>query len=169
MSRNLAEAALRDYSKPLHRYLLRRLTSPHSAEDIAQETYLRLCGVDDGALIRAPQAYVFRIASNLVYELRLREQREAVTFNSELANHAAEQGCGLTEDAVATSLDTTRLLAVLLASLPPLYTAILILKKRDGKRWRKLRGNSGFQFTRSKNIYAGPWQQSGPQSKFEKP
>jgi RNA polymerase sigma-70 factor (ECF subfamily) len=64
----------REFNVALHDYLRRNTRSPHDAEDLAQEVYLRLArmrclgGVDD------PQAFVFRAAKNLLRD-RFRRAR----------------------------------------------------------------------------------------------
>jgi RNA polymerase sigma factor (sigma-70 family) len=128
----LAESAFAQYGKALHRYLMRRLASSESANDLAQEAYLRLMRVEHAELIMAPQAYLFRIASNLIYEQRQRAKREVVTFDSRLMEHASER----TSDPMALEpgekLNMERQLESMLKQLPPLYAAILVMKKRDG-------------------------------------
>jgi DNA-directed RNA polymerase specialized sigma24 family protein len=58
--------------------------------------FVRLLRVRHEELIRAPQAYLFQIASNLVYELRQREGCDVITFNSCLVDRASERLCDLT-------------------------------------------------------------------------
>ena len=50
-------------------YLRARLANEEDAAELAQETYLRLLRVKRLDLIRHPQAYLYRIARNLLYEL----------------------------------------------------------------------------------------------------
>jgi RNA polymerase sigma factor (sigma-70 family) len=121
-----------EYGEGLDRYLMRRLLSAQRAQDLAQETYLRLLQVRDHDLILAPQAYLFRIASNLVYELEKRERSNPVIFDSRLVEDSSER----TRDPRATEpsehLGVQQQLAAVLARLPPLYAAILLMKRRDG-------------------------------------
>jgi RNA polymerase sigma factor (sigma-70 family) len=133
MSRECAEAAYREFSRSLHRYLMRRLANAQSAQDVAQEAYLRLLCVDDSQLVRAPQAYLYRIASNLVYELRLRQQRDPVTVDSRLVDHVSELLSDPAYLDLSERINLERLLESVLSQLPPLYAAILVLRKRDGK------------------------------------
>jgi RNA polymerase sigma-19 factor, ECF subfamily len=125
------------YAKSLHRFLMRRLSSAEGARDLAQEVYLRLVRVPQNHLIRYPQAYLFRIASNLVYELQLRERRDPVTFDSRIVDYAAQrvsdpaQGPG-------EQISLERQLESMLARLPPLYAAILVMKKRDGLSYEEI-------------------------------
>lgn len=51
-----------------------RLANPEDAAEVAQEAYLRMLRVKRAELIRNPQAYLFRIARNLVHELYTRRR-----------------------------------------------------------------------------------------------
>jgi RNA polymerase sigma-70 factor (ECF subfamily) len=130
----LAEIVYRQYSKPLYRYLMRRLANAQNAQELAHETYLRLLRVEDAGLIRAPQAYLFRIASNLVYELHKKQACEVVKFNSQLIERAPD----FEQLSVDDALDQQRQVNAMLAALPPLYATILVMKKRDGKSAKEI-------------------------------
>jgi len=53
----------------LQQYLYSRLNNEADAQELAQEAYLRLLRISEKKLIRHPQSYLYRIATNLVYEL----------------------------------------------------------------------------------------------------
>jgi RNA polymerase sigma-70 factor (ECF subfamily) len=119
------------YYAELHRFLVRRLRGSQQAQDLAQEAYLRLLRVERAELVRQPRSYLYRIAVNLVSEFRLRARREPITYDSEaLAELAEIAGVETTPDAQRAA-DAEQIEA-LLEQLPPLYRAILILRKRDG-------------------------------------
>src|SRR5690606_20290440 len=58
-----------DHRDRLQQYLRARLANEEDAAELAQEAYLRLLRVKRVDLIRHPQAYLFRIAHNLLHEL----------------------------------------------------------------------------------------------------
>ena len=58
-----------DHRDRLQQYLRARLANEEDAAELAQEAYLRLLRVKRADLIRHPQAYLFRIAHNLLHEL----------------------------------------------------------------------------------------------------
>jgi RNA polymerase sigma-70 factor (ECF subfamily) len=126
------------YRDGLHRFLMRRLRSSHHAQDIAQEAYLRLLRVEDAELVRKPQAYLYRIASNLAYELKLREQREPVMFDSEVVEQLAEQSEGPMSDELGARVDVPQQLEYVLKQLPPMYRAVFVLRKRDGLSYAEI-------------------------------
>jgi RNA polymerase sigma factor (sigma-70 family) len=57
--------------RDLKRYLSQRVGNRAEVEDLAQEIYLRLLRIERKDLIRSPEALLFRVASNAIYEWRL--------------------------------------------------------------------------------------------------
>ena len=131
-----AVSVFEQYDSALQKFLMRRLRSTQHAQDLAQETYLRLLHLDRGEFVRKPQAYLYRIASNLVYEFKLRERNEPVTFDSEALEHAAECTAAASEE--TDRLGIQQQIEAMLAGLPPLYRAVLVLRKRDGLSYAEI-------------------------------
>lgn len=48
--------------------LVMRIVPPKEVEDIVQETYVRICQVDNKEAIREPRSYLFRMAQNLALD-----------------------------------------------------------------------------------------------------
>jgi len=132
------ESAFQQYHAGLHRFLMRRLRSTHHAQDLAQETYLRLLRMDRQELVRKPQAYLYRIASNLVYEFKLRERNEPISFDSEAFEHAAESPAVPATTDASDGLSLSQQLESVLGQLPPLYCAVFVLRKRDGMSYSEI-------------------------------
>jgi RNA polymerase sigma factor (sigma-70 family) len=66
----------RDWQLPLRRFLARRRAGcAADIDDIAQEVFLRLLRYDRSQLIDYPQAYLFKIASNVSAEWAMRASR----------------------------------------------------------------------------------------------
>ena len=87
-ARRLVKRVFAESDGDLSRFLSMRLPSRADAEDLSQETYLRLLRVERTDLVRKPEALLFRIASNLVYEFYLkRSHRER--SDTELVEGAA--------------------------------------------------------------------------------
>src|SRR6185437_9430555 len=58
----------------LVRFFTMRLRSAAAAEDLVQDIYVRLSGIDEPAEIQNPMAYLYRLGSNLMLD-RLRGER----------------------------------------------------------------------------------------------
>jgi RNA polymerase sigma factor (sigma-70 family) len=80
------------YHGPLMAYFAKRIRNHTDAEDLTQETLLRILGSPAVTELQHPEAYVFTIASNLLKEYRRKSQR----FNPEV--------CVPIEDALAGEL-----------------------------------------------------------------
>lgn len=137
---DLIQRTFEQYRGGLQRYLMRRLAHAQNAQDLAQEIYLRLLRVEAIDLVRQPQAYLYRIASHVVYEFRLREEREQkyVTINSEYMAELADSVGDTATDEQWQTMSTERELTRLLAQLPPVEQAIVLLQKRDGLSYKEV-------------------------------
>lgn len=65
------EGGVQRNDRDLKRYLSQRIGNRAEVEDLSQEIYLRLLRIERKDLIRSPEALLFRVASNAVYEWRL--------------------------------------------------------------------------------------------------
>jgi RNA polymerase sigma factor (sigma-70 family) len=120
------------HGKRLRRFLAARLRNAADVQDLAQEVFLRLMRVARHESIRTPEAYLFTVASHVLYEHMLRraavpESPDALTA---LAEMPAEQDCDL-----AAQLDLQRRLQKVdaaLEELAPKAHAAFVLQRRDG-------------------------------------
>src|SRR5262249_59969631 len=74
----LVEGLAQGCGSDLVRFIARRLRSVADARDLAHEAYVRLLRVKRKDLIRDPQAYLYRIAANILYEFELKKKADAV-------------------------------------------------------------------------------------------
>jgi RNA polymerase sigma factor (sigma-70 family) len=66
----------REWQLPLRRFLVRRCAgSSADIDDIAQEVFLRLLRYDRTELVNHPQAYLYKIATNVTAEWAMRSHR----------------------------------------------------------------------------------------------
>lgn len=134
----LAVRLLESRGADLLRYLRQRLGSDVEARDIAQETYLRLIRLGNPALIENPEAYLFRIASNLLWEHRLRARKvagQAPLDQDPVAEHTPMD--------LAITAETEKRLRHALGRLPFLQRSILILHLRDDLTCSEISAQSG--------------------------
>ncbi len=68
----------------LRLYILKRLSVEEEAQDILQELFLRLIGLEEKDPIRNRRSYLFEIAHNLTVDRIRKNNRERVRFDSEL-------------------------------------------------------------------------------------
>jgi RNA polymerase sigma factor (sigma-70 family) len=124
---------------PLFRYLLARMPQREDAEDLAQEAFLRLLRVPQTDLIVHPDAYLFRIAANLLLEFRMRAKRSRVMFDSDRADSIGRTLGGDDEPGAAVELlaDTASLQRAIDA-LPLKCRTALVLHRRDGLTYAQI-------------------------------
>jgi RNA polymerase sigma factor (sigma-70 family) len=77
----------RQWRSPMRRFLQGRVGVPAAdVEDVAQEVFLRLLRYDKADLIEYPQAYVFKVASNVAAEWSIRSRHQRPHDHKWLAN-----------------------------------------------------------------------------------
>lgn len=122
------------WNRSLLRFLGRRVRAGVDIEDLAQETYLRLLRARDLADVRNPQAYLLRVASNVVSEWRNR-QPPPETFE------ALDESAFVHEIVAEVALEaevSRRQLDEMLQDMPPMTRAVVLLKFRDGWRCKEI-------------------------------
>jgi RNA polymerase sigma factor (sigma-70 family) len=128
----LAALAFRKYAPELHRYIERRMRRSGVAQDLTQDIFERFLQIEDTAVVRNPQAYLFGIASHVVCEALFREDRSLVMYDSEAVEEAGGQLDNALPDDVAERLSLQQDLKRALAELPTMHRTVLLLVKRDG-------------------------------------
>ncbi len=116
-------------SADLHRYIQRRLRRAADAADITQEIFERYLRADRRARARDPRAYLFGIASHVVADARMAQERDVVTYDSDESDKAAEAW------AATRGVDEVWLqdeLARALNKLSNTHRAAILLTKREG-------------------------------------
>ncbi|MFC3050487.1 RNA polymerase sigma factor [Kordiimonas pumila] len=120
------------YAPRLHRFLMSKLSSHDEAQDLMQEAYLRLIRIEKPELVRHPEAYLFRIASNLVGEMFLKKAqapKEVAIEDIAETNEEGDKGAFAHTVYIKQELKN---LEDIFAELPPLYREVVMLRKRDG-------------------------------------
>jgi RNA polymerase sigma-70 factor (ECF subfamily) len=135
---NAAEKAYRHCRAGLVNYIARRIGSAQDAEDVAQDAFLRLMQSQRVEDIRQPAAYLNVIASHLIYDVHIRQRREALVFDSHLAELAADRAVDRATNVLADRLEIDQQLIVLLSRVPTLQAAIVVLQKGEGLSYREI-------------------------------
>ena len=137
-NKKFVHAIFDEYHDELHRYLLSRLRGRAlDAADVAQETYLRLLRMKDSDAVQQPHAYVYRVATNVMRELGLKEQTQE-QLPERLTDPSMERSPAETPDVTLERRIRIEHLARALRGLPSTTQAILLLKKRDGLTRREI-------------------------------
>jgi RNA polymerase sigma factor (sigma-70 family) len=127
----------------LVRFLTRRVRNHADARDLAQDTYVRLLRVEKVDLIRDPQAYLFRIASNLAYEHQLKQRTQQSSLaRSPVAEEVEQISAATVEDAADLAARAARVEQVL-ATLAPRHRAALVLHRQEGMTYEEIAGQIG--------------------------
>ncbi len=120
----------------LYQYLRRRLANEHDAQELAQEAYLRLLRVGRAELIQDPQAYLYRIARNLVYE-RGSKSLPADRWADDAELETLEDP-GMSPEAAAEQARHAERMARAMAELAPRSRAIVLLFCQEGLSPREI-------------------------------
>lgn len=119
----------RRFRPALMAYFLRRLGGHAEAEDLTQEVFARLAGMD-AASIESSEAYVFSIAGNLLRDRGRRDKVRAGYLDRALAEEGA--GVDLREPGrVAAGRQSLDQLARALRALPELTRSVFILHRLE--------------------------------------
>jgi len=125
------------YRTPIYRYILRLVRDPDRADDLTQETFLRVHQRLDALKdIGALDVWLYRIATNLCYDhFREREHRRpmlpALSGDDELTA-AAENETALRPDQLLQQSEMSDCVLHFLAELPPSQREVLILHDLQG-------------------------------------
>lgn len=126
----LLSAFARHYDE-LVRRVTRRIGSRTAANDVVQDTFLRIYATSPTAEIASPTSYLFRVADNLAIDHLRQEASRAgvISFDPDQEAVAAR------EPSPEQALDYKQRLKVLeaaIAELPPRQREVFLLHKFDG-------------------------------------
>lgn len=112
----------------LQRYLRKYLSSAEDIEDVIQDTYLRIYGIQDYAAVESPKALLITIAHNLAVELGRRRTSRATDAVADFDALNVSSGSPHLED----QLDARRRFEAFCSavdSLPPVCRRVFVLRK----------------------------------------
>ena len=152
MSR-LVEDLAQGCGSDLVRFIARRLRSVVDARDVAHEAYVRLLRIKRKDLIRDPQAYLFRIAVNILYEFQLQKKADAIGLARCAQCETAEADFGHPEQDVE-ALQARKRIEAVLGELSPKCRAVFILYRRDGLSYKEIGAQVGISTNMVKKYLA---------------
>ncbi len=131
-SRTRVAKLFSDNRDRLQQYLSARLANPDDAAELAQEAYLRLLRTRRADLIKHPQAYLFRIAKNLLHELYTGRQMRIDADTVQDIELDELESSMLSPDDAAILANRQRMIAGALNELPAKCQTALVLHLREG-------------------------------------
>ncbi len=124
-------AALRIHYDELIAFVRRRVRCSALADDIVQETYVRLASTDESAEIENPRALLYRVAGNLAIDhLRREKTRAKYVMQKPLSDEVADG-----QPSVEAAIDARQRMTILMNAvdeLPPRCREVFILRKFEG-------------------------------------
>jgi RNA polymerase sigma factor (sigma-70 family) len=149
----LLEGLAQGWCNDLVRFIARRLGNISDARDLAHEAYVRLLRVKRKDLIRDPQAYLYRIAVNIMYEFELERKADTLGLARCAECQIAESPYGQPEDDVE-ALQTRKRIEIVLAGLSPKCRSVFILCRRDGLSYKEISARTGISTNMVKKYLA---------------
>lgn len=133
----------RRWRTPLRRFLAsRNAVRPADFDDVAQEVFLRLLRYDAARIVEHPQAYLFKMASNVAAEWSIRSSNRLLHEPHWLASLASEDSPERAVDAEVAQLEILRALN----TLSPRERAILKLYFEEGLTQPEIAAKLGVSF-----------------------
>ena len=136
--KTLIERLFAEHRNALQAFFYRRIKTKHDAADLVQEVYLRILRVKDTDAILNPEGYLYTVASNLVHEHYVLDQRQVALIDLDQPLIEGELGRpGGFEELFDMQTRVARLRDVL-AQLPPKCRATVHLKYQHGLSYQEI-------------------------------
>ena len=132
------EKLFAEHRRALQAYFYRRIRAKSDAPDLAQEVYLRMLRVSDPEAIRNPQLYLYTVASNLVKEHALLEQRQANRLDLDAVDVQQWLGELPSLEAELEGSQMVERLGTVVERLPARWRTALILLNRYGLTYQQI-------------------------------
>ncbi|NIB43892.1 sigma-70 family RNA polymerase sigma factor [Pseudomaricurvus alkylphenolicus] len=133
------QSMFQDHNSSLLRFLTRRLSDPHEAEDIAQDAYHNLLRMDAPEELENARAYLFQTAANLAQN-RMRKQRRQDHYQHSVVAEADEDS-GLdtasAEKTAAAQLELEKVMAAV-ELLPEKCRRVFTMSRAEHKSYPQI-------------------------------
>lgn len=124
--------AFQKCAKDLQRFLARKVACQATAEDLAQETYLRVIRSDRSVPIADPRSYLFRIANNLALDhLRFNNRRKSMPVDAPEARVLPDQRSS--PEMACLAKEELNVVCRAMSELSPLCRRIMLLNRFEGR------------------------------------
>jgi RNA polymerase sigma-70 factor (ECF subfamily) len=126
-------AAVREFESPLLVYAFRLLKNEEEAQDVVQETFLRLCAQDPGRLEGRISVWLFSVCRNLCMDT-MRKRARSLAVGQELSRIVEKT----TESDTAEHGEAVSLAGRAIDALTPRQQEIIRLKFESGLSYREI-------------------------------
>ncbi|UCE60966.1 MAG: sigma-70 family RNA polymerase sigma factor [Phycisphaerales bacterium] len=128
-------SVLERFEGPLTRYAARVTGDVESARDVVQETFLRLCNQDRGAVDGHLAEWLFTVCRNRALDVRRKESRMRPLDEAAVKTHEADDPL---PEALAESNEATSDVLRALASLPQNQQEVIRLRFQNSLSYREI-------------------------------
>ena len=136
--------ALKRFEKPLLRYALRITGDVETAQDVVQDTFLKLCLADRATIQEYLAPWLYRVCRNRALDVRKKEQRMQSVDPVILAEQPSPQP---PPRAVAQGRETESLALEAFAELPDNQQEVFRLKFQEHLSYKEISEVTGFPVT----------------------
>lgn len=137
-------SALDQYSGPLTRYAARITGDPDRARDAVQETFIRLCAVEQSQVDGHLPEWLFTVCRNRALDSRRKESRMQTLTDEQLNASATEEP---SPAAVAEQRETSNRVLRILGTLPPNQQEVIRLKFQNDLSYKEISRVTKFTVT----------------------
>jgi RNA polymerase sigma-70 factor (ECF subfamily) len=133
-------AVVREYEGPLVRYAQRLLGDAHRAQDVVQDTFVKLCREPRERIAGRVRAWLYSVCRNRAMDVLKKEQR-MTTLTEPQAQELASRD--RSPSATLERQETLGQATAALAGLPANQQEVIRLKVLDGLSYREISGVTG--------------------------
>ena len=152
--KGFVERLFAEHRRALQAYFYRRIRKKSDVADLTQEAYLRMLRVGNSEAIRNPQVYLYTVASNLVKEHAILDQRDARQLDIDEASVQQRLGeLPSLDSAIDTNRQAERLRAAI-DQLPLNWRTAVVLQCRYGLTYQQIAGHMGVSSSMVKKYLA---------------
>jgi RNA polymerase sigma factor (sigma-70 family) len=152
--KGFVERLFAEHRRALQGYFYRRIRKKSDVADLTQEAYLRMLRVGNSEAIRNPQVYLYTVASNLVKEHAILDQRDARHLDIDEASVQQRLGeLPSLDSAIDTSRQAERLRAAI-DQLPLNWRTAVVLQCRYGLTYQQIADHMGVSSSMVKKYLA---------------
>lgn len=136
--KTMVERLFAQHRGALQAFFQNRIKTQHEAADLVQEVYVRMLRVKDADAIRNPEGYLYTVATNLVCEHSVLEQRQARNVGYDQPFPRGELTRSPDFEEFYDNRERTKRLREVLNQLTPKCRAVVYMKYQHGLSYQQI-------------------------------